>query len=123
MNKKMKGFLITMLVVALFLVVACRRTETPPTTETPQEPPKAEQKIDEALTDQVKEEAGVSAGRVYEQGDYVIGTMAIEEGVSQEEIDQLAEKYAQAIKKKYPNKKVNVQAIQGNENVANVTLE
>lgn len=84
---------------------------------------KEEQAIDQELTESLKGEEEVSDGRVYEQGDFMVGTLAIESGVPQSRIDELVEKYAQQIKKKYPDKKVNVQAVQNNENVADVTIE
>lgn len=133
MKKNIRLFILVMLVASILLAGGCtRNNEAPPEgpgTETPgTEGPndnvgREEENIDKDLTEGLKSEAGVSNGRVYEKGDYVIATMMIEEGVSQGEIDQLAERYAQQIKEKYPDKKVNVQAVQGNENVANVTLD
>lgn len=81
-----------MLVASILLAGGCtRNNEAPPEgpgTETPgTEGPndnvgREEENIDQDLTEGLKSEAGVSNGRVYEKGDYVIATMMIEEGVS-----------------------------------------
>ncbi|WP_125154747.1 hypothetical protein [Clostridium rectalis] len=77
---------------------------------------------DKNFTEKVKKENGILDGQVYTQGDYVCGTMLIKENsISQEEVKKLAEKYANELKAKYKNKKVNVQAVQNGKNLANIT--
>jgi ABC-type phosphate transport system substrate-binding protein len=69
-------------------------------------------------------EKEVANGQVYFSGeDWAIGTMIIEEGVSGEQVKKLAEKYANDIKKNYPDKKVNVQAVGNGVNLANIIIE
>lgn len=122
-KNRTKGILICLILLSIFIVVGCRR-QTDPETPPPQEPPVAvDEGVDEELSEKIEEEEGVTGGRVYEQGDYIIGTMIIEKGVKQDKIDQIAEKYARELKDKYPNKKVNVQAVQDGKNVANITLD
>jgi ABC-type phosphate transport system substrate-binding protein len=80
--------------------------------------------LDKKLTETLVKEKEVANGQVYFSGeDWVIGTMIIEEGVSGEQIKKLAEKYANDIKKNYPDKKVNVQAVQNGVNLANIMIE
>lgn len=86
---------------------------------------KEEDKIvkQEDLTEKLKKESIVADGQVYFQGDYVIATILAKEGSKEDEVKKLADKYAQDLKKKYDDKKVNVQAISGGKNVATVILE
>ncbi|WP_026477315.1 hypothetical protein [Alkaliphilus transvaalensis] len=119
----MKKKLIILFAIVLIFATGCRQAPQdevpPPAPETPQ----AEENVDRELTEELVAEDEVINGQVYEQDDVVIGTMIIEEGVSQEDIDRIANKYADQLKEKYPNKRVNVQAVQGGQNVANIMLE
>ncbi len=85
--------------------------ETPSTTE------------DSELTGAILEEEGVLGGQVYVDGDMAIGTMMMDDTLTEEEINELAERYAEEIKAEYADKTVNVQAVQDGENVANVTID
>lgn len=87
------------------------------------EDPKNKIEEDKKLTEKVKKEKIVSNGKVYEQGEYVYGTLIIKEGISKGEVDKLVKNYAQKLKSEHKNKKVNVQAVQNNKNVADVTLK
>ncbi|EIJ80368.1 hypothetical protein PB1_08402 [Bacillus methanolicus PB1] len=89
---------------------------------------KEEQKVSEPeqnkeLTKKVKEEEGVLNGQVYKQGDMAIGTLVLDKKVSDANAKKLAEKYAKELKEEYKDMKVNVQAVRGGKNVANITLE
>lgn len=91
--------------------------------EVKEEDPKNKIEEDEKLTKKVKKEKIVLDGQVYEQGDYVYATLIIKEDAKKEEIDKVANEYAQKLKSDYKNKKVNVQAVQGGKNVADITLK
>lgn len=94
-------------------------------TSTKNESSKVEEKTnviqDKTLTEKIVKEDIVLNGQAYEDGDMVIGTMLIKKGATQQAINAVVEKYANELKTKYKNKQVNVQAVQGNKNVANVT--
>lgn len=77
---------------------------------------------DSYLTQKLLSEDEISDGQIYLKGEYAMATMVVKEGVSQKQIDTLTNEYAKKIKNRYRDKKVNVQAVQGNKNVANVTL-
>lgn len=85
------------------------------------EAPKVEQ--DTKKTEQLKKEKEISNGQVYFQGDSVIATMVIKDGVSESDAKALAEKYAKELKVAHKDKKINVQAVQKGNNVANITIE
>lgn len=76
---------------------------------------------DKTLTEKIIKEDIVLNGQAYEDDDMVIGTMLIKKGATQQQIKAVVEKYANELKAKYKDKTVNVQAVQGNKNVANVT--
>lgn len=87
------------------------------------EDPKNKIEEDKKLTEKVKKEKIVSDGKVYEQGEYVYATLIIKEGIAKEEVDKVVKEYAEKLKSEHKDKKVNVQAVQGNKNVADVTLK
>jgi hypothetical protein len=49
--------------------------------------------------------------------------MVIKEGTSDKEAKDLAQKYANDLKKKYKNMQVNVMAVRDNKNIANITVK
>ena len=55
--------------------------------------------------------------------DLVTQTMLIKEGITEEDITKLAEKIARDLKEEYPDKRINVQAVQDGVNMANILLE
>jgi uncharacterized lipoprotein YehR (DUF1307 family) len=77
---------------------------------------------DENLTDELVKEEEVYDGQIYFQDDWVIGAISIEDGVPEEKGKEIAQKYAEKLKEKYKDKKVNVQAVQGGKNIANIEL-
>ena len=74
------------------------------------------------LTKELLEEKEVSGGQVYFQDDWVIGTIIINDGVSEDRAKELAQQYAEKLKDKYKDKKINVQAILEGINIANIEL-
>lgn len=122
----MKTKLLTGALAASFLIAGCSADEEPseetPVEETEQEAaPGVEQNED--LTKAVKDEEGVIDGQVYEQDGTAVGTLLLDKKVKDADAKKLAEKYADEIKKKYPDLPVNVQAVRDGKNVANVQLE
>ncbi|WP_100405657.1 hypothetical protein [Bacillus solitudinis] len=100
--------------------------ENVPDTDAPEEESNMEEAAspgDEDLTAQLLEEDGVRGGQVYVDGDTVVATMMLEAELDQDSVTALAERYADQIKDEHADKKVNVQAIQDGENVANITLD
>ncbi len=65
----------------------------------------------------------VMAGEINVGDDLVTHAMEIKEGIAEEDVVKLAEKIANELKEEYPDKMVNVQADQGGNNLANITLE
>ncbi|MDW8802586.1 hypothetical protein P8V03_15670 [Clostridium sp. A1-XYC3] len=86
-----------------------------------EEAPKVQQ--DAKKTEQLKKEKEVYDGQVYFKDDSVIATMIIKEGISEGDAKALAEKYAKELKAAHKDKKINVQAVQKGNNIANITIE
>lgn len=80
------------------------------------------QNQDKQLTDELLKEKEVSNGQVYFQDDWVIGTMIIKEGVSEEKAKEIAQQYAEKLKAKHKDKKINVQAVNKSGSIANIEL-
>lgn len=83
---------------------------------------KGNQNQDKQLTDELLKEKEVSNGQVYFQDDWVIGTMIIKEGVSEEKAKEIAQQYAEKLKAKHKDKKINVQAVNKSGSIANIEL-
>lgn len=83
----------------------------------------AEPVQDEKKTEDLLTEEGITAGQVYTQGDTVVTTMIADSEANEEKVKELAEKYAEELKKEYPDMKVNVQAVKDGENIANIIKE
>jgi PBP1b-binding outer membrane lipoprotein LpoB len=75
------------------------------------------------LTKKISDEKGVVGGQVYEQDGTAVGTLVLDKKVTDKEAKELAEHYADEIKKEYKNLPVNVQAVRDGKNVASVQLE
>ncbi|KAB3529681.1 hypothetical protein [Alkaliphilus serpentinus] len=131
MKNKHVRILVFLLIVVCVFSFGCRGEEEAPEGQNPQTPDEisdkpqeeVEEVTDEEITSEIQQEEGVIGGKVYESDEYMVGTMVIEKGVSQERINQLAAKYADQLKEKYPDKKINVQAVQDGKNVAEITKE
>ncbi|PRR85677.1 hypothetical protein [Clostridium luticellarii] len=74
-------------------------------------------------TAKLKKEKSILNGKVYVQNNRAIATMVIKEGTSDKEAKDLAQKYANDLKKKYKNMQVNVMAVRNNKNIANITVK
>ncbi|UPT60685.1 hypothetical protein GK107_15660 [Geobacillus thermoleovorans] len=117
------------LFLVLLLAVGCSTNEEKKANEPKKEETtvKEEQtnqiKQNKELTKKVKEEKGVLNGQVYTQNGMAVGTLVLDKKVSDADAKKLAEKYAKELKEEYKDMKVNVQAVRGGKNVANITLE
>ncbi|WP_368490047.1 hypothetical protein [Clostridium sp. BJN0013] len=78
---------------------------------------------DESNTKKLKKEKNILNGRIYTQNNKVIVTMVIKDGISDQEVKELAQKYAENMKKKYKNMPVTVMAVRDDKNVANITIK
>lgn len=86
---------------------------------------KEEQKViqDAKKTEELKKEKEIYNGQVYVQNNMAVATMLIKDGVSETDAKALAEKYAKQLKEQYKDMRINVQAVQGGKNIANITIE
>ncbi len=73
--------------------------------------------------DVISFEEAVIDGELNVGDDLVTQTMLINEGIAEEDVVKLAEKIANELKEEYPDKRVNVQAVQDGNNLANILLE
>lgn len=74
------------------------------------------------LTERLLADEEVLDGQIYLREEWAIGAMTVKDEVSVERAKEIADEYAQQIKEKYPDKKVNVQVILNGENVANIEI-
>lgn len=77
---------------------------------------------DSDLTEMLLNEEEVSDGQIYLRDDWAIGAITLNDNVSRERAQEIAQKYADLIKESYSDKRVNVQVILNGENVANIEL-
>ncbi|MBV7272643.1 hypothetical protein [Clostridium thailandense] len=125
MKKTLRNFTIFLLILAAFMsFTGCSLTQknnnSSKTEVKTNEAPKIVE--DKKNTDQLKTHKELLDGKVYTQGDYAVATMIIKDNVSEADAKTLAESYAKQLKQQYSNKKINVQAVKGGKNIANVTL-
>ncbi|MDB4866907.1 MAG: hypothetical protein JWR03_1240 [Cohnella sp.] len=109
--------------VAVFAVAAAGCSQKQASPAPSQTASQAAQPIDKDLTKQLTSEKNMLGGQVYFQGDYVIATMSFKPGADPKTAQKLAQNYAEKLKTKYKNKKVNVQAVVNGKNVANITKQ
>lgn len=76
---------------------------------------------DAKLTQNLKKEKGVSNGQVYVQNKTAVAAIVLKKDVSKKDAETLANKYADDLKKYYKDLKVNVQAVQNNKNIVNIS--
>ncbi|WP_250886505.1 hypothetical protein [Bacillus sp. SM2101] len=114
--KKMMAYF--MLSVAL---IGCTNDEVEKNETEQQEGAHANQNED--LTKQLEGEEGVISGQVYVNDDTAVGTLVLEDNVSDQDAKEIAEKYADKLKNEYNNMTINVQAVRGGENVENILIE
>lgn len=98
----------------------------------PVEVPKdSKQKVeDTSMTKKIEKENIVSGSKVYIQDKMIIATMLINKDAKEEDVQVVANQYAQELKAKYNNLQgeykgmsINVQAVQDGKNVANILIE
>lgn len=125
---KMKLKIIVVVSLTTSLLFGCSNEEKDKAVDEPKkeqvnQKEKQKHKQNKELTKKITDEKGVIGGQVYEQVDTAIGTLLLEEKVSDKEAKALAEKYVKEIQKEYKGKKINVQAVRDGKNVANITKD
>ncbi|WEG16749.1 hypothetical protein PQ478_19930 [Alkalihalophilus pseudofirmus] len=75
------------------------------------------------ITANIEQEAGVLGAQVFVDGDTAVGSLMLDEGVEEERVEALAESFAEEIKAAHEDKAANVQVVQNNEIVADITIE
>lgn len=120
---KFKKFTIIILIFTLATLLISCSTATKEDLENVEKPVVEDNtNQDKELTDKLLNEEEVSGGQVYFQDDWVIGTIIINDGVSEEKAKEIAQDYAEKLKDKYKDKKINVQAILEGSNIANIEM-
>lgn len=76
--------------------------------------------LEEQLTEKLLKEEGVSTGRIYIQDNIVYCAINIKADSNTEHAKKLAQQYANELKETYKDKKINVQAVQKDKNIANI---
>lgn len=76
----------------------------------------------EDLTKKIKSEKLLLDGAIYIQDNTVKCNMVAKETANKEEVKKLAEDYSKKLSAQYKGKKISVQAVQGNKNIANITV-
>jgi hypothetical protein len=82
----------------------------------------AVQKQDQDLTKKLTSEKIVQSGQVYLAGDDAVAVMIIKKGTDEKTTKDLATQYANTLKKKYSNKKINTHAFIEGKEIAHITL-
>jgi hypothetical protein len=77
---------------------------------------------DQDLTKKLTSEKIVQGGQVYLQGGNAIASIIAKKGTDEKTIKDLAKKYADTMKQKYSNKKINVIAFMEDKVIANISL-
>lgn len=125
-------FLIT-LVCILLMAAGCTTAndETPPPSQNqpqdqtpaptePDEKPEPDKTVDTDVTEELKQEKDVSGGNVYEKNGVIMGSILLKDSEDAAYAKQLADKYLEKLKVKYPGKRINVQVVGNGKNLANV---
>ena len=74
------------------------------------------------LTEKLLADEEIMNGQIYLKDEWAVGAIILNDSVSKERAQEIAQQYAEEIKEKYNDKKVNVQVILDGENVANIEL-
>jgi hypothetical protein len=80
------------------------------------------QQQDKDLTKQLTSETIVKSGQVYLAGNDAVAVIIIKPGTDEKIIKPLATKYANSMKQKYSNKKINSHAFINGKEIAHITL-
>jgi hypothetical protein len=75
---------------------------------------------EEQLTEKLLKEEEVNTGRIYIQDNIVYCAINVKEDSNTENAKKLAQRYADELKDIYKDKKINVQAVQKDKNIANI---
>ncbi|ADC49397.1 hypothetical protein BpOF4_06695 [Alkalihalophilus pseudofirmus OF4] len=75
------------------------------------------------ITANIEQEAGVLGAQVFVDGDTAVGSLMLDESVEEERVEALAQNFAEEIKAAHEDKAANVQVVQNNEIVADITIE
>jgi hypothetical protein len=75
---------------------------------------------DKEVTEELSKESGVSSANVYEQNDMVLGAIVLKSAEDAVYAQGIANKYLDMIKAKYPGKRVVIQVVSNNKNLAYV---
>ncbi|WPC42261.1 hypothetical protein [Clostridium sp. JS66] len=73
-------------------------------------------------TNQIKKEKDLVNGEVYVKNNMVTATMVFKDNIGEKEAKDLVNKYVEELKEEYKGMKINVQAVQKNKNIANITV-
>lgn len=121
------------LIVAILVIAACIggyfyhkklvESRDPAKIEAAKEDKKLGITEDESKTKKLKKEDIILNGRVYTQNNKVIVTMIVKSGVSDQKVKELAQQYANDVKKKYEKMPVTVMAVRDNKAVTTVTVK
>ncbi|WP_123052846.1 hypothetical protein [Clostridium sp. JN-1] len=113
--KKLVLFFITAAI--LISVVGCS------TKSSQVKPDKDPKKVvqDGKMTQRLKKEKEVSNGQVYVRNKTAVAAIVLKNDVSKKDAETLANKYADDLKKSYKDLNVNVQAVQNNKNIVNIS--
>ncbi|MDR7870248.1 MAG: hypothetical protein RIN55_05265 [Tissierellaceae bacterium] len=132
---KMKILIVLIIILSISLISACTQNNndtndnnTGQDTQDGQNgnngtvvvPPNPDQDVD--LTQRLLDDEDISDGQIYIRDEWAIGAIILEDNVSKDRAQEIAQQYAEEIKNKYNDKKVNVQVILNGENVANIEL-
>jgi hypothetical protein len=123
-----KKMLISLTVVSLLAIpIGCSKAskdqaQTPSKTQNPSSNTPIKEQDDQDLTKKLTSEKVVERGKVYLTDNQAIATITIKKGTDEKTIKDLATKYANSMKQKYSNKKINVVAFMENKEVANIKL-
>ncbi|QGQ95894.1 hypothetical protein EHS13_13920 [Paenibacillus psychroresistens] len=77
---------------------------------------------DQELTKKLTSEKIVQSGKVYLTGDKAVASITFKEGTDEKAIKELSTKYANTLKQKYTNKKIDAYGILKNQVVLNISL-
>jgi hypothetical protein len=80
------------------------------------------QNQDQDLTKKLSSETIVQSGNVYLAGNDAVAVMIIKKGTDANTTKALAQKYAETLKQKYSNKKINTHAFIEGKEIAHITL-
>lgn len=125
MDDKRKVIFVCMILVIFVLVSACAQNNNDINDDDINDnisdiPPNPDQDID--LTKKLLDDEEVSDGQIYIRDEWAIGAIILNDDVSEERAQVIAQEYADAIKEKYSDKKINVQVLLNGKNVANIEL-